>query len=206
MQFTDVTVAANIRHRHSHADTSAFKNMEHALMSGGAVAKDFDGDGWMDLYVLQGGDSPNLLYLNQRDGTFQNQAAARGADLRGPHMGVCAADYDRDGDVDIFVSGASAPHFLLINDGSGSFVADSAQIDLPSIGVTSPSWGDLDNDGLLDLALGAWQAAGSGTSEDDLQLYRNTGAGRLEPYLAMGNDWDFIPPFLDLDNDRQQHL
>lgn len=206
MTFTDVTEAANIRHTHSHADISAFKNSEHALMSGGAVAEDFDGDGWIDLYVLQGGDSPNLLYMNQKDGTFIDEAAARGADLTGSHMGVSAADYDSDGDVDIFISGASAPHFLLENNGVGQFSLDSSLIDLPVSAVTSPSWGDIDNDGLQDLALGGWRAHSAQDTDSYLQVYRNTGNGQLEPYLSLVNNWEFLPHFLDFDNDRNQDL
>ena len=50
-------------------------------MVGGAVAEDFDGDGWVDLFVLRGGEAPSLLYINQMDGTFAEEAQARGADL-----------------------------------------------------------------------------------------------------------------------------
>ncbi|MEX0321535.1 MAG: FG-GAP-like repeat-containing protein [Puniceicoccaceae bacterium] len=206
MTFTNVTEAASILHTHSHADISAFKNSEHALMSGGAVAEDFNGDGWTDLYVLQGGDSPNLLYINQKDGTFADEAADRGVDLIGPHMGAAAADYDSDGDVDIFISGASSPHFLLINDGSGNFAVDTSQVDLPTSAVTSPSWGDIDNDGLQDLALGVWRAHNMQDTDSYLQVYRNTGSGQLAPYLSLPNDWEFLPHFLDFDRDRKQDL
>ena len=113
MHFTNVTAAANILHTHSHAPGTTFENPEFGRMTGGAVAEDFDGDGWTDLYVLQGGASPNLLYMNQGDGTFTNQAATRGAALTGNHVGACAADYDGDGDIDIFISSATAPHLLL---------------------------------------------------------------------------------------------
>jgi hypothetical protein len=75
MHFTNVTAAANILHTHSHAPGTTFENPEFGRMTGGAVAEDFDGDGWTDLYVLQGGEFPNLLYMNQGDGTFANQAA-----------------------------------------------------------------------------------------------------------------------------------
>jgi hypothetical protein len=197
LHFTDVTAAANILHTHSHAAEAAFWAREYAWMTGGAVAEDFDGDGWMDLYVLQGGEFPNLLYMNQGDGTFVDQAAARGADLTGANMGVCAADFDGDGDLDLFISASTAPHVLLVNDGSGHFSADPQMFAQPGSGATSPSWGDFDNDGLLDLALGAWNHHGLG----DLKLYHNNGAGRLILHQSLPKDWVFTPRFADLDGD-----
>ena len=48
---------------------------------GGAVAEDFDGDGWIDLFALRGGDAPSALYMNRGDGTFSEEASERGAAL-----------------------------------------------------------------------------------------------------------------------------
>lgn len=212
MLFTDVTPDANILHTHSHVgDAGYFEagepfGLDYAQLTGGAVAEDFDGDGWIDLYVLQGGDSANLLYINQRDGTFTDEAQARGVDLVGAQMGVAAADFDSDGDVDIFISAAVAPHILLINDGTGSFQTDTQVFSLPATRATSPSWGDIDNDGLLDLALGAWISGRGNNTENYIQIYRNEGGGQLEPYLSLPNNWDYIPRFLDYDNDRYQDL
>ncbi|NDV60967.1 hypothetical protein G0Q06_00725 [Puniceicoccales bacterium CK1056] len=206
MQFTDVTTEANILHTHAYEPIESIALEDYAQISGGAVAEDFNGDGWIDLYVLQGGDSPNLLYINQKDGTFSDEASARGAGLTGPYMGACAADYDADGDIDIFISGAEPPHSLLINDGTGSFTVDQQQIDQPLATVTSPSWGDIDNDGLLELSLGSWRFSRTPIPEDFLQIYRNVGDGQLEPYITLRNDWDYIPRFLDIDNDRLQDL
>ena len=206
MSFTNVTSAAGITHVHSHADVSDFWNDNLIYTSGGAVAEDFDGDGWMDLYVLQGGDSPNLLYINQQNGTFVNQAAARGAALTGAHVGATAADYDGDGDIDIFVSAAAAPHYLLVNNGPGpnigTFTVSPQVFNLPANGATSPSWGDIDNDGLLDLALGAWNFGGAG----DVKIYRNSGAGLLQSHQSLTKNYAFTQVFADLDNDRFQDL
>ena len=200
MQFTDVTIAANILHTYN--AVGDFGHQEYTWMTGGAVAEDFDGDGWIDIYVLQGGELPNLLYLNQQDGTFLDEASNRGAALVGAHVGACAADFDGDGDIDIFVSAATSPHILLINDGLGYFSVNSQGINEPSFGATSPSWGDLDNDGLLDLMLGAWRDEGKG----DLKIYRNTGGGQLQLYQSLAQDWTFTPRFADFDGDRFQDL
>jgi hypothetical protein len=205
-QFTDVTAEAGINHLHSHTAIGAFTQVDHALITGGAVAEDFDGDGWIDLYVLQGGDAPNLLYINQRDGTFRDEAAPRGADLTGYHVGVAAADYDNDGDIDIFISSATAPHVLLINDGSGHFTVSDQSFLYPEVGASSPSWVDIDNDGHLELALGPWVGFRSPRPENAIRIYKNDGFGNLDPSLSVLSNWTFIPHFLDIDNDRQQDL
>ncbi|MBX3462870.1 MAG: VCBS repeat-containing protein [Planctomycetes bacterium] len=67
-----------------------------------AVFADVDGDGDLDLYVCNL-ESPNLLYLNGGDGTFREAAAAFGLDFVGACMGAAFADYDRDGDLDLYL-------------------------------------------------------------------------------------------------------
>ena len=74
----------------------------------GAVAADLDGDGWLDLYVANDA-GPNNLWINRRDGTFEDRALLAGAAVNGDgkaeaSMGVDAADYDRDGDFDLFLT------------------------------------------------------------------------------------------------------
>lgn len=165
MLFTDVTASANIRHTHSHPSIEDYWQEDFSWMTGGAVAEDFDGDGWVDLYCLQGGNSPNLLYINQGDGTFRNEASTRGGALTGPHIGTCAADFDSDGDIDLFISSSIAPHILLLNNGSGIFTQSPQVFSEPSNGAASPSWGDTNNDGLLDLALGAWRRGDLGNTK-----------------------------------------
>lgn len=124
LEFTDVSTSAGITHQFDQDSANLLRTVdpadqEYANMTGGAVAEDFDGDGWVDLFVLRGGRHPNLLYLNQKDGTFAEQAALRGADQTGRHSAVCGADYDSDGDIDLFISSVNGPHLLLQNDGAG---------------------------------------------------------------------------------------
>src|SRR5438105_10539464 len=92
--FEDVTKAAGLD-----------KEFGHGL---GVVAADFDGDGWIDIYVANDGD-PNQLWMNQRDGTFKNEALLAGAALNRngqaeAGMGVDAGDFDGNGTEDIFVT------------------------------------------------------------------------------------------------------
>jgi hypothetical protein len=67
-----------------------------------AMFADVDGDGRLDLYVCNL-ESPNLLYLNQGNGKFREAAAAFGLDFVGACMGAAFADYDRDGDLDLYL-------------------------------------------------------------------------------------------------------
>mgnify|MGYP000261217171 CR=1 FL=1 len=87
---------------------------------------DFDGDGWPDLYVANDG-RVNQLWINQGDGTFIDEALFAGVGLnqRGrpeASMGVDAADFDGDGDIDIFLTHLMGEsNTLYVNDGSGRF-------------------------------------------------------------------------------------
>lgn len=137
----------------------------------GALFLDADQDGDLDLYVVSGGVEnvaeprwmQNRLYLNNGKGDFTRAPSGVVPDGRGPGSVVCAADFDRDGDLDLFVGGGSVPgrypeaaaSRLFRNDG-GRFTEVTAPLapDLSRAGlVTSALWSDLDNDGWIDLLL-----------------------------------------------------
>jgi hypothetical protein len=199
MQFHEVAQEAGIDHVYEQPTGTRFGDLGYEWMTGGAVAEDFDGDGWVDLYVLQGGVRPNLMYMNQRDGTFRDEAEERGVDVVGVLVGVAAADYDRDGDIDIFVTATSAPHYLLKNNGSGFFLVETVNY-APTNWATSPSWGDLNNDGYLDLAIGAWVLG-----EEDINIRINE-EGKLRYSQGLVKSYNFTPIFADLNGDRYQDL
>ena len=125
----------------------------------GVVTADFDGDGWLDIYVANDGEE-NQLWLNQRDGRFRNDGVLSGASVnaegeREAGMGVAAGDLDGDGDEDLFVTHLSSEtNTVYLNDGSGLFVDRSASSGLgpPSLVSTGfgTAWIDVDNDGRLD--------------------------------------------------------
>ncbi|MCB1099170.1 MAG: VCBS repeat-containing protein [Verrucomicrobiae bacterium] len=127
---------------------------------------DADGDGDLDLYVVSGGvecepgdaSLQDRLYLNDGKGAFKRAVNSLPAVLNSGSV-VCAADVDRDGDIDLFVGGRIVPgrypetptSQLLINNGSGVF-KDETPEPLRGTGlVTSALWSDIDNDGWLDL-------------------------------------------------------
>lgn len=161
----------------------------------GVATADFNNDGWIDIYVANDGKE-NLLWTNQRDGTFRNTALLSGAALTAEgkaeaSMGVDAGDFDNDGDEDLFmtelpVEGSN----LYVNDGTGLFEDVSAASGLgPStLGYTGfgTAWFDFDNDGWLDILSvnGAIQALegrlGSAFPYDEPKLLlRNLGTRRF---------------------------
>jgi len=197
IDYTDVTTAAGITHVFDQDEANFESDPEYPVMVGGAVAEDFNGDGWIDLFVTQGGLSLNLLYINQQDGTFVDEAAARGVGQTDFFAGACAADMDSDGDIDLFVASVNGPHLLYTNDGTGNFTVDSSQFPSPSVRTSSPSWADINGDGLLDLALGAWNR----DAEGSYHIYKNQGGGQFELFQVISSQWSYVPHFADLNGD-----
>ena len=164
----------------------------------GVVTADFDGDGWIDIYVANDGQE-NDLWLNRRDGTFSNAGPLSGAAVSADGMpeagmGVDAGDVDLDGDEDLFMTHLRGEtNTLYVNDGAGLFQDRSAGAGLgsPSLGNTGfgAAWVDVDNDTWLDLFVvnGAVAAMRDpGRANDPFpygqpnQVFRNLGDGRFE--------------------------
>jgi len=124
-----------------------------------AVAADFNEDGWPDIYVACD-STPSLLFINQHDGTFKEEAIERGVALSNDGgeeagMGVAIGDYDLDGHLDIYKTHfAEDTNVLYRNDGTGNFDDHTLQSKL-GVEVRFSGWGagivDLDNDGWPDI-------------------------------------------------------
>jgi hypothetical protein len=130
------------------------------IMGGGAALFDMDGDGDLDLLTVQSGDpsaaagtpAGHRLYQNQGDGSFVDVSDAHGvAAVPGYGMGAATADYDNDGDVDVYLTGLGS-NVLLQNDGHGRFRNVTSAAGVGGSGwSTSATFVDIDGDGHLDL-------------------------------------------------------
>jgi hypothetical protein len=126
----------------------------------GVIAADFDLDGWIDIYVANDGD-PNQLWINNKNGTFRNEALWAGAAINAmgaaeASMGADADDFDGDGDDDIFITHImEETNTLYLNNGKALFEDRTAAVGLASISIGKTGfgtgWFDYDNDGWLDL-------------------------------------------------------
>ena len=198
----------------------------------GAVWGDYDNDGRLDLYVTRlRPDEPNLLLHNEGPGpggawSFRDAAAEAGVEGPPVSFPTWFFDYDNDGWEDLFVSGFSGgladvvlerlgqPHLgqlprLYRNDGDGTFtdVTAAAGLDRLMVGMGS-NFGDLDNDGFLDLYLG--------TGDPDYRMlipnlmFRNAGGERFQDVTSSGGFGHLQKghgvSFGDLDADGDQDL
>jgi enediyne biosynthesis protein E4 len=166
----------------------------------GATFVDVNNDGLLDIYVCRFG-APNLLYMNQGDGTFREEAAARGLAVRDASVMAAFCDYDRDGWLDVFIQtnildSEGHPNgqrnYLFRNNGDGTFrdVTDLAGISGEAQGH-SAIWWDYDGDGWPDLYVANDFAAPD-------KLYHNNRDGTFTdtidsvvphmPYSSMGSD------------------
>ena len=124
------------------------------------VGSDFDGDGWIDIFVAND-STPNFLYRNNGNGTFTEIGFESGTalDKNGNEqgcMGVTLGDYDHDGLLDMFITNFDDEYNVLYrNAGRGSFVDVSYEAGVAMISLPYVGWGtkffDYDNDGWLDL-------------------------------------------------------
>jgi hypothetical protein len=158
--FTDITKQAGLDKFHHRSGTPDKTSIIDAPGSGVALL-DYDNDGWMDIYLLNGstvaamkGKEPPpraMLFHNNHDGTFTDVTSKAGVANERWGFGVAVADYDNDGWPDIYVTNYGKNRLYHNNhDGTFTDVAEKAGVTLGGWS-TGPTWGDYDRDGLLDL-------------------------------------------------------
>jgi hypothetical protein len=197
--FTDVTAAGGLS-RSVHRTHSA-------------AWADFDGDGWLDVFVGHE-ESPAALFRNQGDGTFADVARAAGVDHTAFTKGAAWGDYDGDGAPDLYVSNYAGQNFLYHNRGHGTFEEVSSAMGVQKPIMSFPTWfWDYDNDGWLDLFVASFVPSvtevargflGLPAEAEPMKLYRNNGAGFDDVTRSVGLE-KVVPTmganFGDLDND-----
>ncbi len=152
--FDDVTGKVGLDFVHDAGPVGDYL-MPQSLGSGAALF-DFDGDGRLDIYLLNNGGptgAPNRLFRQLPDGKFQDASKGSGLDFAGYNMGVAVGDVNNDGLPDVLVTQVGGVK-LLLNSGGGKFkdVTGEAGLDNPFWG-TSAAFVDYDRDGLLDLVV-----------------------------------------------------
>jgi len=197
----------------SFRDLSTSANL--AGITGGLnlVPADFDNDGDLDFFVPRGawlldaGHHPNSLLRNDGGGTFTDITFAAGlGDHRYPTQTAAWADYDLDGDLDLFVGSESGrqpfPCQLFRNEGGGRFVDVAAAAGVENFRFTKGvTWGDFDGDRDPDLYLSNFTQPN--------RLYRNDGGTFTDvgPALGVTGPKDSFPTwFWDFDNDGRLDL
>ena len=189
--FTDVAAESGLAAGLCHAGRKDSQNWVLETLGGGALAFDADGDGDMDLLLVDGdrmdlnGDlvgepgARTRLWRNEGGLRFTDVTVASGIDVRGYGLGAAACDFDGDGNVDFAVVGYRFQH-IFRNLGGGRFVDVTASAGLPAETrdtTSSCAWGDLDGDGLADLFVTNYA--------DQLALIEETRAKGLEPRHCM---------------------
>ena len=157
-RLTDVTAAAGIQFRHNSGAFGAKYLPE--TMGPGCAFFDYDGDGWLDILLVNGMDWPGhkrqrttpRLYRNNRNGTFTDVTRAAGLDVELYGMGVAVGDFNNDGFADLLIT-AVGQNRLFQNTGKGHFidVTEKAGLGGRNAFSTSALWFDFDRDGRLDL-------------------------------------------------------
>jgi hypothetical protein len=150
----------------TYSGRTARKHQPETMVAGVALV-DYDGDGWLDVYVVNGGELPaarktgpaqwNRLFRNEGRGHFTDVTERAGVAGLGYDLGVATADYDNDGDTDIFVAGLRR-NTLFRNNGDGTFVdvTEAAGLARPdprygTLWAVAAAFIDYDRDGRLDL-------------------------------------------------------
>jgi hypothetical protein len=159
VRFVDAAAEAGLGFRYWSGASSDKYVIE--TMGSGVAFLDYDRDGWLDAYLVNGGAVPghpapvsphNALYRNRGDGTFQDVTSEAGVKGNGHYgMGAAAADYDGDGHTDLFIT-AFGRNLLYRNRGDGTFADVTERAGLAGGGwSSSAAFLDHDRDGDLDL-------------------------------------------------------
>jgi hypothetical protein len=221
VSFVDATIAAGLDFSHSlRGETMA------QMVAAGVAVGDFNDDGWLDLFLVQGDSGYNKLYENRsQSGVYEFVDVALEAGVTGDvsdkASGPSFVDYDGDNDVDLFVGSVENTAFRVFNNlGDGTFADVTEASGLGDIGRENNigvAFGDYDQDEYLDLFVSHWTFTPNELPVGSTRhLWRNNGDGTFadvsdsslitEAVIEKANDYTFSPTFADIDNDGDSDL
>ena len=221
LSFVNVANAAGVRYTHGFTTYSPSTES----LAGVAVG-DYDGDGWLDLYIAQGDTGTNLLYrfTGSADNFLYEEVAATAGvamTVADKTAGPAFVDYDGDGDEDLFVGSVEYnPVRVFANNGDGTFSDVTVATGLDAIireNSVSMAFADYDQDEDLDLFIGHWTFTDDELPAGSPQfLWQNNGDGSFsdvtdatligDAAISFGVDYTFTPTFGDIDNDSDLDL
>lgn len=217
--FSNLSATAGINHIFSIVDINS--SSDPAAMGGGIAAADVDQDGYIDLYLVGGDGSPNMLFHNDGNNQFSDISALSNLDALHKGSGPAFADIDGDGDLDLFVGSVEGDQVYLFRNDGNQFtdVTQISGISVTAENTISASFSDYDQDGDLDLFLTHW---GNRPQPDTESLWQNNGDGTftsasiqsgiagqlIGPSVGISDffDYSFAPVFSDIDGDGDPDL
>lgn len=205
VRFTEVTESSGLRVVHDPLGFQSGDEQIQNLYGPGVGIEDVNGDGWLDIFIPNGMNMKNKLFLNNGDWTFTDVSDAYGVDDSRVGNGIAFADIENDGRIDFAVGNFNSQPFVYRSTGSRFreiadnlgliplLPAEPFLIDPESMGV---AFGDVDRDGYVDLHVANYRY------QFDV-LYKSVGGGffELTEQLGRANAWGFQAVYTDLDND-----
>src|SRR5437899_1450170 len=209
IEFINVTAAAGIKFVHFKGNNGISINREE--FGPGVCVADFDGDGWQDIYFVNGRDvynrgisARNALYRNNGDGTFTDVTEKAGVPGTGYGLGCVWGDYDNDGFPDLFVT-QYGRNVLYHNNGNGTFsdVTDRAGVAGTESGAfhSGATFFDYDRDGRLDLYISDFQRSSDHLWHNDGKEFFDEVSDQAGITRPTRDVLSFGGGFFDYDND-----